>query len=86
MPISPELSLSPEQQEILHYGCKIADFELSVRENTFGFKWNDRDKWLDVAMSVLSDAQEEARRGRRLEAQQTINRAKWILRTYCEDK
>jgi hypothetical protein len=36
-----------------------------------------------MAMSLMSDAQEEIVRELDEDARQTLNRAKWILSTYC---
>jgi hypothetical protein len=35
-----------------------------------------------IAMSMLSDAQEEIERGMQERARQTVNRAKWVIHTY----
>lgn len=61
------------------YGCSAQEFLASVR-NSLTMKLDSGDKGaVMVAMSLLSDAQEEIERGMTNEARQTINRAKlWI--------
>lgn len=77
MPRSPDEQRKWEEQ---CYGCSIDQFKTSV-ENSVSFKCGDRN-WGMVAMSLLSDAQEEIAHEMRLEACQTINRAKWVISTY----
>jgi len=60
------------------YGCSAAELRASVegsitaRLSGYGM----------VAMSMLSDAQEELARNMNEQARQTINRAKWVIGTY----
>jgi hypothetical protein len=65
-------------REIAMYGCAIADFKESI-EDSFTFKLSGPTM---VAMSLMSDAQEEMAHGMTENARQTINRAKWILSEY----
>jgi len=61
------------------FGCDIVEFKKSVEESiTFKFPGPYM-----VAMSILSDAQELLERNRNEEVRQFINRAKWVIGTYC---
>jgi hypothetical protein len=77
-----------EQKEIRCYGCTVAQMREAVEQSlTFRFSGAAM-----MAMSLMSDAQEqisdeygEVDWMRREDARQTLNRAKWILSTYCMD-
>lgn len=83
-----ELSAS-DQKEIRCYGCTIAQMREAVEQSlTFRFQGAAM-----MAMSLMSDAQEhisdqygEVDWMRREDARQTLNRAKWILSTYCSNR
>ena len=60
------------------YGCLITDFKESIEES-FTFKMTGPAM---IAMSLMSDAQEEMMHGQTETARMTINRAKWILSEY----
>jgi hypothetical protein len=77
-----------EQKEIRCYGCTEAQMREAV-EQSFTFRFAGAAM---MAMSLMSDAQEhindqygEVDWMRREDARQTLNRAKWILSTYCMD-
>jgi phosphate uptake regulator len=67
-----------EAREIAMYGCTVesmrADMEDSISAKLSGMGM--------VAMSILSDSQEEIQHGQPEAARQSINRAKWVIRTY----
>lgn len=63
------------------YGCAIADFKESL-EDSFTFKVSGPAM---IAMSLMSDAQEEMSHGMVENARQTLNRAKWVLSEYVMD-
>ena len=75
-----------EQKEVRCYGCTVAQMREAVEQSlTFRFSGAAM-----MAMSLMSDAQEhisdeygEVSWMRREDARQTLNRAKWILSTYC---
>jgi hypothetical protein len=71
-------TLVKEVSERRIYGCTIAemraDLEDSLTVKLSGYSM--------AAMSVLSDSQEEIEHGMKDRARQSINRAKWIIRTY----
>tara|TARA_R110000868_G_scaffold5805_5_gene34027 strand:- start:1860 stop:2111 length:252 start_codon:yes stop_codon:yes gene_type:complete len=60
------------------FGATIQEIRTSI-ENSLTFKHIG---YHSVAMSVMSDAQEEMERGNLENARQLINRAKWVLSTY----
>ena len=71
--------MQTDEQQIKMYGCTVADMRATVEESLdlrFG-------GGAMVAMSMLSDAQEEVARGMQEHARQTINRAKWVIHNYC---
>jgi hypothetical protein len=72
-----------EKSEVRMFGCTVAQMREAVEESlTFRFAGPAM-----YAMSMMSDAQEEILRELDEDARQTLNRAKWILSTYCmEDK
>ena len=72
-----------EKSEVRMFGCTVAQMREAVEESlTFRFAGPAM-----FAMSLMSDAQEEILRELDEDARQTLNRAKWILSTYCmEDK
>jgi len=82
-----ELSAA-EQKEVRCYGCTVAQMREATEESlTFRFSGPTM-----MAMSLMSDAQHliddsygEVDWMRREDARQTLNRAKWILATYCMD-
>ena len=68
-----------EKSEVRMFGCTVAQMRESVEESlTFRFAGPAM-----YAMSMMSDAQEEILRDMNEDARQTLNRAKWILSTYC---
>jgi hypothetical protein len=67
-----------EQWEMQCYGCLEKDLRASI-ENSLTFKHSGPGM---IAMSMLSDAQEEIERNMNEQARQTINRAKWVIATY----
>jgi len=71
--------MTKEQMQIAMYGCTIADMRAEI-EDSITAKLSG---YAMVAMSILSDAQEEMERGMTERARQSINRAKWVIRTYC---
>lgn len=76
-----QTTLTTQERELRMYGCSIADFQESV-EDSFTFRVSGPAM---VAMSLMSDAQEEMAHGMTEAARQTINRAKWILSEYVMD-
>lgn len=70
-----------KEREISMFGCEIADFKESI-EDSFTFRVSGPAM---IAMSLMSDAQEEMAHGMVENARQTINRAKWILSEYVMD-
>jgi len=72
-----------EKSEVRMFGCTVAQMREAVEESlTFRFAGPAM-----MAMSLMSDAQEEIVRDLDEDARQTLNRAKWILSTYCmQDK
>ena len=77
-----------EQREVKCFGCTVEQMRQAIAESlTFRFQGPAY-----MAMSLMSDAQEhiddeygEVDWMRREDARQTLNRAKWILSTYCMD-
>jgi len=68
-----------EKSEVRMFGCTVAQMRGAVEESlTFRFAGPAM-----MAMSLMSDAQEEIVRELDEDARQTLNRAKWILSTYC---
>ena len=72
-----------EKSEVRMFGCTVAQMREAIEESlTFRFAGPAM-----MAMSLMSDAQEEIVRELDEDARQTLNRAKWILSTYCmQDK
>ena len=76
-----------EKRQVKMYGCTEAQMRESVEESlTFRFQGP-----AFMAASLMSDVQEhindeygEVTWHRREDARQTLNRAKWILFTYCD--
>ena len=71
------------------YGCTETNMRKAVEES-LSFRFNGP---AFMAMSLMSDVQEqindeygEVDWNRREDARQTLNRAKWILSTYCMDQ
>jgi hypothetical protein len=70
-----------EKRQVRMFGCTEAQMREAVEESlTFRFSGPAM-----YAMSLMSDAQEEILRDMNEDARQTLNRAKWILSTYCMD-
>jgi hypothetical protein len=68
-----------EKRQVRMYGCTEQQMREAVEESlTFRFAGPAM-----MAMSLMSDAQEEIVRELDEDARQTLNRAKWILSTYC---
>jgi hypothetical protein len=79
-----------EKRQVRMFGCTEQQMREAVEESlTFRFSGAGM-----MAMSILSDAQEmisteygEVDSMRAEDARQTLNRAKWIISTYCmQDK
>ena len=68
-----------EQRQIRMYGCTELQMKEAV-EQSLTFRFSGPAMY---AMSLMSDAQEEILRELDEDARQTLNRAKWILSTYC---
>jgi len=70
-----------EKRQVRMYGCTEQQMREAVEQSlTFRFSGAGM-----MAMSLMSDAQEEILRELDEDARQTINRAKWIISTYCMD-
>ena len=70
-----------EKRQVRMFGCTEAQMREAVEESlTFRFSGPAM-----YAMSLMSDAQEEILRDMNEDSRQTLNRAKWILSTYCMD-
>jgi hypothetical protein len=67
------------KRELEMFGCELAAFKASI-EQSATFKTAGAPM---IAMSMMSDAQEQIARGSSEAARQTLNRAKWILSEYC---
>jgi len=88
MPVKYEQMNERQKREVRMYGCTEAEMREAVEESiTFRFSGPAM-----MAMSLMSDCQEMVSYGpydgdtlaNILEDQrQTLNRAKWILGTYC---
>jgi hypothetical protein len=71
-----------EKRQVGMFGCTEAQMREAVEESlTFRFQGP-----AFMAASLMSDAQEEIARDMAEDARQTLNRAKWILFTYCDKK
>ena len=70
-----------EKRQVRMYGCTEQQMREAV-EDSFTFRFAGPAM---MAMSLMSDAQEEIVRELDEDARQTLNRAKWILSTYCMD-
>lgn len=67
-----------EKRQVSMFGCTEAQMREAVEDSlTFRFQGA-----AFMAASLISDAQEEMKWDNEL-ARQTLNRAKWILFTYC---
>lgn len=76
-----------EQQQVRMYGCTEAQMREAV-EQSFTYRFSGP---VMMAASLMSDAQEminteygEVDYMRAEDARQCLNRAKWILFTYCD--
>jgi hypothetical protein len=67
--------------EIKMFGCTKAELIESVETELFGDDSKVRDAAM-MAMSIMSDCQEQLVRGYTEEVRQGLNRAKFILSTY----
>jgi len=65
-------------REIRCFGCTVSEMREAVEEN-LTFKTQGAAM---MAMSLMSDAQEQIS-GQYGDPHQTLNRAKWVLSTYC---
>ena len=81
-------NMTPQQQkEVRCYGCTVEQMREAVEESlTFRFSGPAM-----YAMSLMSDCQELLEHGgdnsmMREDVRQALNRAKWILSTYCMGK
>jgi len=70
-----------EKRQVRMFGCTEQQMREAVEES-FTFRFSGPAMY---AMSLMSDAQEEILRDMNEDARQTLNRAKWILSTYCMD-
>jgi len=68
-----------EKRQVRMFGCTEQQMREAVEES-FTFRFSGPAM---MAMSLMSDAQEEIVRDMSEDARQTLNRAKWILSTYC---
>ena len=68
-----------EKRQVRMFGCTEQQMREAVEES-FTFRFSGPAM---MAMSLMSDAQEEILRDMNEDARQTLNRAKWILSTYC---
>jgi len=68
-----------EKRQVRMFGCTEQQMRTAVEES-FTFRFSGPAM---MAMSLMSDAQEEIERDMNEDARQTLNRAKWILATYC---
>ena len=68
-----------EKRQVRMYGCTEQQMREAV-EDSFTFRFAGPAM---MAMSLMSDAQEEILRDLDEDARQTLNRAKWIISTYC---
>jgi len=68
-----------EKRQVRMYGCTEQQMREAV-EDSFTFRFAGPAM---MAMSLMSDAQEEIVRELDEDARQTLNRAKWIISTYC---
>lgn len=71
-------------QEINRFGCLLEDLREAV-DNSLAIKAGMGGPAM-VVMSMLSDAQELLAMGRTGQANQEINKAKWMLRTYLIER
>ena len=82
------MNLTPqEKREVAMFGCTEAQMRQAI-ESSFTFRYHGANM---IALGLLSDAQEhindeygEVDWNRREDARQTINRAKWVIETYCK--
>lgn len=73
---------SKERREIDMYGCTAETLRYRV-EDSLIFKTCGPSM---IAMSLMSDAQEEIKFGMKEEARRSLNRAKWIIATYMMER
>lgn len=70
-----------EKENMLNmFGCESIEEFCSMLEKTFTFRYQGA---AFCAMSMMSDAQEQMERGDTEAARKTLNRAKYVLSTYC---
>jgi hypothetical protein len=71
-----------EKREVKMFGCTEAQMREAVEQSlTYRFQGP-----AFMAASLISDAQEEINWENTEDARQTLNRAKWILFTYCDQE
>lgn len=75
-----------EQREVSAFGCTVAQMREAV-ESSFNFRFRDP---ASCATAILCSAQESLNGdivdwSDRQDAIQAINRAKWVINTYCPD-
>lgn len=75
-----------QKQEINSYGCTINQMREAV-ESSFNFRFRDP---ASCAFAILCSAQESIKGDNvdwsdREDAYQAINRAKWVISTYCSN-
>lgn len=74
-------TLVQHARETEMYGCTADALRRSV-EATMTFKFDGAAGMGRIAMSIISDAQEEMAHGQISKANQSMNSAKWVIRTY----
>ena len=78
-------NLTPaEQKEVAAFGCTVAQMREAV-ESSYNFRFRDP---ATCATAILCSAQEALKNDNadwsdRQDALQAINRAKWVINTYC---
>jgi hypothetical protein len=71
-----------EKRQVKMFGCTEAQMREAVEQSlTYRFQGP-----AFMAASLISDAQEEINWENTEDARQTLNRAKWILFTYCDQE
>jgi hypothetical protein len=71
-----------EKRQVKMFGCTEAQMREAVEQSlTYRFQGP-----AFMAASLISDAQEEINWENVEDARQTLNRAKWILFTYCDQE
>jgi hypothetical protein len=71
-----------EKRQVKMFGCTEAQMREAV-EQSLTYRYQGP---AFMAASLISDAQEEINWENTEDARQTLNRAKWILFTYCDQE